>query len=731
MSKLPYTLIKSKLLDSLQFQLRQREKEMNEATQFIKSIEEGNLDIAYHEEERQGKDNILASSLISMRNQMKQFSKEESERKWVSEGMAQFVDILRSRNEDISVLADDIIRHLVKYMEANQGALYIMNDDIANDRHLEMVACYAYNRKKFLNQRIEIGEGLTGQVVLEKETIYMTDVPQNYIHITSGLGEALPNCLLLVPLKIEEHVFGAVEIASFGEIKQHQIEFVEKLGESIASTISSVKTNERTKKLLHESQHQAEMMRSQEEEMRQNMEELSATQEEVQRVLAEVQDKEEYLNEVLNASQDSIYTIDREYKIVSFNKVLSDTLHDIGKTVEKGHDMLGIFEEGPQRQNEKAHYDRALKGERFEVLNTYSSGDLETVFATTYCPLKDKDGKVVSVAVFAKDTTELVMAQRKAEKSYKEAHEKELYMKNMLNATTDAILTVDKNLNIVLANNVMLKTFRAQGIQVDVGFHVTELAQKGKEEEFMIPYNKAFAGETVEMTRDYFDRHYLITYNPMYDDKGEVMGVSLFTKDITESKKLQKQAETLLAQSQLQTEELRAQEEEIRQNMEELSATQEEMQRHIIEVESTKKEIQIREEVLGLTTILSESDTYGNILYANDKLCQVSKYSKDELIGKPHSIFRHPDMPKELFHLMWTTIKRGEVFKGIIKNRAKDGSTYWVDATIMPVKDENGEIVKHVGARYHIVQEELAAKMYKSQMARLKITEPSFANSPD
>lgn len=149
--------------------------------------------------------------------------------------------------------------------------------------------------------------------------------------------------------------------------------------------------------------------------------------------------------------------------------------------------------------------------------------------------------------------------------------------------------------------------------------------------------------------------------------------------------------------------------------MEELASSQEEMQKSMIQLETMKAALQVREDVFGLTTIMSESDQYGNILMANIKLCEVSKYSKEELIGKPHNIFRHSDMPKELFKLFWQTIKAGKVFRGIIKNRAKDGSHYWVDATIVPVLDNNGVIVKYIGARYHIESDKIAEELYNNQ----------------
>jgi PAS domain S-box-containing protein len=91
----------------------------------------------------------------------------------------------------------------------------------------------------------------------------------------------------------------------------------------------------------------------------------------------------------------------------------------------------------------------------------------------------------------------------------------------------------------------------------------------------------------------------------------------------------------------------------------------------------------------------------------------VSQYSMEEMIGKPHNLFRHPDMPKELFKIMWTTIKSGAPFRGVVKNRAKDGTHYWVDATIAPVFDDSNKIVKYIGMRYVIPDDSLAEIMFE------------------
>jgi len=120
-----------------------------------------------------------------------------------------------------------------------------------------------------------------------------------------------------------------------------------------------------------------------------------------------------------------------------------------------------------------------------------------------------------------------------------------------------------------------------------------------------------------------------------------------------------------------------------------------------------ESELQVRTQIMNVTSIVSESDKKGDILSVNEKFIEVSKYSRDELLGQPHNTTRHPDMPKETFKKLWQTIGRGEMFRGVIKNRAKDGTPYYVDAVIAPILGENGKPMKYLGVRYDITEAEL------------------------
>lgn len=274
---------------------------LNNKTEFALDIGRGKLD---SELDLLSEQDILGQSLIDMRNSLKDASDEEVKRKeedrkraWVNEGLTKFADILRRNNDKIQILSDEIVSDLVKYLKANQAGLFLLEEEDRNDIHFMLTSAYAWDRKKFLNKRIEFSEGLVGACAMEKETIQLTEIPDDYVEITSGLGKATPTYIVLVPLKHEEDVLGVIEIASFRKFEQFEVEFIERIAQSIASTILSVRINARTRALLEQSQQQAEEMLAQEEEMRQNMEELQATQEEMSRKAQEQKQREDELRE--------------------------------------------------------------------------------------------------------------------------------------------------------------------------------------------------------------------------------------------------------------------------------------------------------------------------------------------------------------------------------------------------------------------------------------------------
>jgi GAF domain-containing protein len=287
-------------------------EQLRDAADFVVAIGKGDLSINYKEaldNSYVAGENPLADSLIAMQSKLKELNEEEQKRQWANEGLARFVEILRSSNDNIHMLGDKVVSALVQYTRSNQGALYILNDEEESSKVLELISLFAFDIKKHEQQSIKPGQGIVGQTFLEKETTYLTSIPEEYIRITSGLGGASPKSILVVPLKVDQDVYGLVELASFNEFRPHEIAFVEKLGESIASTLASVRAAQKNKSLIEQFQQQTEQMKAQEEEMRQNMEELQATQEEVVRkeknYISRIEELEVQLREALMNRDDS------------------------------------------------------------------------------------------------------------------------------------------------------------------------------------------------------------------------------------------------------------------------------------------------------------------------------------------------------------------------------------------------------------------------------------------
>lgn len=378
---------------------------MINTSRFAREIEKGNFDQPFSplsDNDELGKALIdMRKSLIEARKIDQERKLEDQKRNWTTEGLATFAEILRQNNENLEVLYFQIIKNLVKYLNCNQGGLFILNDDKQDDAYLELVSCYAYDRRKYLSRKIYPGEGLTGACFVERKTIYMKDIPQDYILITSGLGQANPNCLIIVPLIINDTVFGVVELASFKAFLPHEIEFIEKIAESIASTISTVRINHRTALLLQQSQIQQEEMKAQEEEMRQNMEELHATQEEMER-------KNQEMLGVMTAINAScmVSTYDLNGKLISANDAFLNFLRiNIDAALGIHFTHLVDFNEKPQ-QAYIQFWNEVKQGKTVKTTSKLIVEDKYYWLEETYGPISDRNGNLLKIFKVAFNITQ-------------------------------------------------------------------------------------------------------------------------------------------------------------------------------------------------------------------------------------------------------------------------------------------------------------------------------------
>lgn len=338
----------------------------------------------------------VRQSLSAAHEKIYALRKKDEDVRWVANGMA-IVSNLKNKENNLSQYGDQVVAQLVKYLNANQGSFFVLKGEPI-DPHFKLLAAYAYGKKKFLEQRFNPGEGLLGQVYYEKEILYLTDVPKDHVKITSGLGEALPRSICVLPLTNDGKIYGAIEIASFYTFKPHELEFLKKIADTIGFNLFSLDNNLRTHELLMASQKMTEELKSQEEELRQNMEELTATQEEMKR-------KEKEMDAVLSSV--STVELDLAGYVTHVNPIFSSI------TGYKADDIVGKLYKSliPQNGNDPIQYEimwgnivdgRSFSGE-FRIMNAQQR---EIWMAGNFTPLLDMTGKPYKVMVISLFTTQ-------------------------------------------------------------------------------------------------------------------------------------------------------------------------------------------------------------------------------------------------------------------------------------------------------------------------------------
>ncbi|MDD2548739.1 MAG: PAS domain S-box protein [Bacteroidales bacterium] len=330
-------------LHKLQKELNERDKGINKNALFAKTIGEGNYNAPF---ELTNNDDILGKSLLVMRDNLLSNNMKEAEQNWITKGKDEVSHILRLHN-NIENLSYEVLVKLINYINIIQGALYLYDEDT---KELSSLATYAYNRKKYVNQKFKIGEGLIGQCAYEQDIVYRTEIPDDYTTITSGiLGDKKPKSLIIVPLVTDEKLQGVLEFASIEDsIQEKTIRFLREMGEIIARTIFNLSINQKTEKLLLEAQQMTQELKENEEELRQNAEEMRSTHEELEHSnhqleskIQEVENAQKRLHSLLeNASEIiSIYSSSQKLTYISpsVTKILGYTPQEMmdGKDIDR------------------------------------------------------------------------------------------------------------------------------------------------------------------------------------------------------------------------------------------------------------------------------------------------------------------------------------------------------------------------------------------------------------
>ncbi|MGF1583748.1 MAG: PAS domain S-box protein [Bacteroidales bacterium] len=395
-------------------ELEKKNNSISKNAAFAQRIGEGDFKAMLDLENR---NDDLGRSLLLMRENLLANKKKEEEQNWIAEGKDIIANVLRLHNS-IDSLSTEVVEQLIKYIKATQGALYIYNEETLK---LVNAATYAYNRKKYINQEFSIGEGLIGQCAYEKDIIYRTEIPDDYVTITSGiLGDKKPGSLLIVPLITDEKLQGVIEFASLSdEISPLTITYLKELGEIIARTIFNLNINQKTEKLLLEAQQMTEELRENEEELRQSAEEMRATHEELEKSndklemqIEEVGKVQKRLHSLLENASEVITIYDQNMKMIYESPSVLRILGYTPDEMMEGKDFDRLTPKG--ESDLKGMFEKLIKdpSEVLTIQYTYIRKDGKKIFIQTTGRNFLHDPAIKGIIMNSQDVTERIRAEK-------------------------------------------------------------------------------------------------------------------------------------------------------------------------------------------------------------------------------------------------------------------------------------------------------------------------------
>ncbi len=699
----------------------------------------------------------LGNALLDMRRNLNQAAiedkrrkREDDTRKWTNEGIAKFNDILRQNPDDIEQLSGHLIRELVNYLDANQGAMYIYNDgENEEEKYLELTSAYAYGKEKKRRNKIYPGEGLLGTAAIEKESIYMTDIPDSYLNITSGLGSANPRSLLIVPMKVEEDVLGVIEIASFSEFKSHQISFTEDVADNIAASLSMTKINLRTSKLLKQSQTQAEQMSLQEKEMRQNFEELKETQEESARREAE-------MASILSAIDSSSLVLD-----ISNNGNITFANRGMLELLEVPEaQIIGLqHNEFIQIRSAKEYNDlwnKLRNGEHIRRIENIKMNNKEVWLSIVYAPIKDEAEKIMNIMALGTDITEpkllefemkrqaevLSVQEEELRKNLQELHttQKEMNEKQaMLESANTKLKKNEKALKTSVKKSEKQETLLKQKVNElnlvqehlqqqhnNLIYTNKELEQKEKEIR-----DRFDAVDENNLVAEYLPNGTLIKANATFlktfgyslkEIKGKHQRMFIPEK-IRKTPDYKKLWTKLRRGEKINTECKRVDKNKKLYffktiyspilNLENKPIKILEILTDITVQKSTESLLVSRNENINTTAVVVEFDTNINIIKANDNFSKAIGYTADELQGKPHSIFVEAEnRDSERYIRFKRELKRGNTVSNTFLFMGKNKNVVYLKGSYSGVKDPSGKVKSIIFSGFDTTELELLKQKY-------------------
>ena len=381
-----------------------------EISDFVSNLLSGNYEIDFASSE---KINPVQKSLINLRDKLKdnielnkKRQEEEQRRQWFAEGQAKFNDILREASSGIKNLAETSLINMVKFLNAAQGGFFLLNDSEASP-FLELISAFAYDRIKLLTKRIELGDGLVGMCAVEKNTVVITDVPEDYMQIESGLGEAAPTNVLIIPLKTEDKIMGVIEIASFYEFKKNEIEFIENVAENIASTLDTTKISAKTTELLQETQKKSDELALRDSEMSEKINELRDAQKETKRSVSEMNALTTVIDKVLFKVE-----LTTSGKISSVNSLLLGRL-GYGQKEMRNKNIIDFIKNNDKKIIEDVYNEVSQNNFTQQDIIFINKENSELKTSSFFSAVRNEKGEIIRILMLADNSTYREELQKK------------------------------------------------------------------------------------------------------------------------------------------------------------------------------------------------------------------------------------------------------------------------------------------------------------------------------
>jgi len=511
---------------------------LKDTAQFAVKIGNGELDAKFTP---LGSDDVLGHALLNMRTNLQEASLRDDERNKIVLCNSEVGNILRAHNQ-LETMGDDLLPYLCEKINSIQGALYIVDQDESGSQIIKLTNTYAYNKKKTLKKEFKFGEGLVGQSAIEMYMVYRTEIPREYVSVTSGLlGEQRPQSLLIMPLITNEKVYGLIEFASIYKLSNLEVGIIKDVSEIIAQTIFNLQVNERTGRLLNESQRMSSELKEQSVILQQNAEEMHATQEELQRTnhqlnlqIEEVNNSQKRIHALLENSSEVITICNEDGTITYVSPSVTPILGYTPEELVGTNDTLRIIDKGVDDYKKMFMALIKYPDNNITIEYLYKKKDGEEIFLEVSGKNLIKDPAIAGIVLNTRDITERKLAEKESRMRSQ--------MQSLSENSPDLITRLNKDGKIYYINPTIERLTSKKPKQfLQKSIFESELNESvvSAWEELIAQVLKNKEKVQVEMPFPTTDGSLVMNVNaiPEYNEDKSVESILLVSNDITERKK--------------------------------------------------------------------------------------------------------------------------------------------------------------------------------------------------